>query len=340
MLCYELFVTPVICFMLGLPTPQRHRVRVVLSRKVASAAGSEEFLRVRVGEVRGRLVAVPTGRGAGLVSALARSDGVVVIPALSEGLPKGAEADCELLRAEHEVRNTILITGSHDVALDLLGSLIHSQTPETSVASTHVGSMAGLAALRDGFCHLAGTHLLDPQTGDYNWRYLQELFGDQEVLLVTLAHRQQGFMVAPGNPKSIREWEDLARPDATFINRQTGAGTRVLLDFHLGRLAISPDQVRGYRREVYTHLAVASMVETGAADAGLGILAAARARGLDFIPVAWERYDLAVLPEVWESGTGRAVAQAVASGEFQHELTSLGGYDTRETGKVQPRPAL
>jgi len=156
---------------------------------------------------------------------------------------------------------------------------------------------------------------------------------------VTLAHREQGFIVPPGNPKRIRGWEDLGRSDVSFINRQSGAGTRVLLDFHLGGAGISSEQVRGYRREVYTHLAVASMVETGAADVGLGILAAARARQLDFLPLAWERYDLAVLPEVWESAAGCAVAQAMGSPEFQHQLTALGGYDTRETGAAQPRPA-
>jgi putative molybdopterin biosynthesis protein len=338
MLCCELFVVPALCHMLGTPSPRRARVTAVLSRKVASAAGSKEYLRVRLGEVSGRFVAVPSARGAGLVSTLARADGLVVIPALSEGYPKGAEVECELLRPEHEARNTILITGSHDVALDLLASEIHSHAPDLTVASTHVGSMAGLAALRDGFCHMAGAHLLDPQTGEYNWSYVRQLFGDEQILLVTLAHRRQGFIVPPGNPKAVRTWEDLARPDLRFINRQAGAGTRVLLDSQLARLGLTPDRVDGYRREVYTHLSVASMVENGTADVGLGILAAARARGLDFVPLAMERYDLAMRPETCDSHLGRALARALESQRFRSQLQDLGGYEAGETGRLQPHP--
>lgn len=349
MLCCDLFVVPTICTMLGVPAPQRPRLRATVSRKVASVAGSREYLRVHMGEVDGRMVAVPSGRGAGLISSLARADGLLIIPALSEGVLKGAEADCELLRPEHEIRHTILITGSHDVALDLLASEMRSRAPELSVTSTHVGSMAGLAALRDRFCHAAGTHLLDPDTGEYNWRYVRELFGapgaargggpeSDEVLLVTVAHRQQGFIVRPGNPKGIRSWHDLARGDVTFVNRQAGAGTRVLLDSELAKAGIKPGSVNGYRREVYTHLAVASMVETGVADVGLGILAAARARNLDFVPVAMERYDLAVRQETWESPLGRALNTALASDRFRSEMVALGGYDDRETGVVQQPP--
>jgi len=338
MLCCELFVVPTVCRMLGVPTPRRARAKALLSRKVASNPGSEEYLRVHMGEVGGRLVAVPTARGAGLVGTLARADGLLIVPALSEGFPKRAEVECELLRPEHEIRSTILITGSHDVALDLLASEIRSGDPELTVASTHVGSLAGLAALRDGFCHMAGTHHLDPDTGEYNWSYVRRLFEEEEIVLITLAHRQQGFIVPPGNPKGLRSWQDLARPDLMLINRQAGAGTRVLLDSELNRLGIDPGQVDGYQREVFTHLAVASMVETGAADVGLGILAAARARNMDFVPLAMERYDLAVRPEVWSSPMGQVLRNALQSDRFRSELTGLGGYDARQTGKVQPPP--
>jgi len=338
MLCCELFVVPTICSMLGVPAPRRPRVRAKLSRKVASPAGSREYLRVHIGEVAGHLVAVPMARGAGLISTLARADGFAIIPSLSEGCLKGEAVECELLRPEHEVRNTILITGSHDVALDLLASEIRMADPELSVASTHVGSMAGLAALRDGFCHLAGTHLLDPESADYNWPYLRRLFGEELPLLVTVAHRQQGFIVAPGNPRAIRSWEDLIRPEVRFVNRQPGAGTRVLLDYQLTHLGIPGQRVRGYRQELFTHLAVASMVETGTADVGLGILAAARARGLDFVPLAEERYDLAVRADVWESRFGEAMRRALNSESFRSELERLGGYRASDTGVVQKPP--
>jgi putative molybdopterin biosynthesis protein len=198
--------------------------------------------------------------------------------------------------------------------------------------------MAGLATLRERYCHMAGSHLLDPETGDYNWSYVKRLFRDDPVTLVTLAHRQQGFIVAPGNPKGIRAWPDLVRDDVRFINRQSGAGTRVLLDAELVNLEIGGEQVDGYSREVFTHLAVAAVVESGAADVGLGILAAARARGLDFVPLAMERYDLVMRPEVWESHLGEALRLALESDGFRSQLVGLGGYDAAETGKVQAPP--
>jgi len=338
MLCCELFVVPPICWMLGVPAPQRLRVRATLSRKIASTAGSEEFVRVHMGEVNNRLVAVPMARGAGLVGTLARADGLLVIPALSEGFEKRAEVECELLRPKHEILQTVLITGSHDVALDLLASEIRSLDPDFTIASTHVGSLAGLASLRDGFCHMAGSHLLDPETGGYNWLYIRQLFGGDEVVLVTVAHRQQGFMVAPGNPKGINSWEDLTRDDVSFVNRQAGAGTRVLLDSEIASKGIEPRKINGYRRETYTHLAVASMVETGAADVGLGILAAARAREIEFIPIAMERYDLAMSPSTFESRLGEVLLRALQSERFRSELDALGGYIASETGKRQQPP--
>ena len=185
---------------------------------------------------------------------------------------------------------------------------------------------------------MAGTHLLDPETGHYNWRYVRELFDDREILLVTVAHRQQGFIVPRDNPKSIHSWRDLARADVTFVNRQAGAGTRVLLDSELAKAGIDAGAVNGYRREVYTHLAVASMVETGIADVGLGIMAAAHAHDLDFVPVAMERYDLAVRPETWHSPMGRALDAALQSDRFRSEMVALGGYDARETGTIQRPP--
>lgn len=337
MLAYDLFVAPLIACLLGTAVPPRPTVKAVLARKLASVPGSQEFVRVRLAEVSGRVVAVPSPRGAGLMTSLARADALLRIPATSEGFPKGAEVECELLRTDRDPRNTILVIGSHDFALDLLAEQVRHRDPDLALISLHVGSMAGLAALHDGFCHVAGTHLLDPETGEYNFGYVRQLFGQRPVTLVTLAHRQQGFIVAPGNPKGIREWRDLARPDVLFVNRQPGAGTRVLLDFHLRQAGVRPEQVNGYHREVFTHLAVASMVANGTADVGLGILAAARALGLDFVPLAEERYDLAALPEFWQSPRGAALLAVLRDPEFARHLSAFGGYDTRETGVTQER---
>ena len=331
--CYEWFVEPLLCHLLGVPAPTREKRQAIMSRKVASTAGSEEFLRVRLGVVGERLLAIPAARGAGLVHALAQADGVVRIPAQSEGVAAEEEVAVELYRPFHEIANTILIIGSHDLALDLVGDELSARYPGLALSSTHVGSMAGLAALKKGHCHLAGTHLLDEATGEYNLPFVRQQFGEARLRLITLAHRQQGLMVAPGNPKGIRGWADLARADVSFINRQPGAGTRVLLDYHLKLEGIPPDRVTGYRREVFTHLAVAAAVAGGSADVGLGLLAAASALGLDFLPLVMERYDLVLREEEFQTERIQRLLAVLRSEEFGRRLEGLGGYDTRETGR-------
>jgi putative molybdopterin biosynthesis protein len=331
--CYEWFVQPLVCHMLGISPPVREKGRAVISRKVTSPAGSEEFLRVRLGRVSGRLIATPVARGAGLIFALARADGVIRIAAESEGLQAEEETSVELYRPRDEIERRIVIVGSHDLALDLLADQLSADHPGLGLSSTHVGSMAGLTALKKGQCHLAGCHLLDEASGEYNLRFVRELFGEAGLHLITLAHREQGLMVRPGNPRQIRGWADLARPEISFINRQPGAGTRLLLDYHLKEHSISPERVNGYRREVFTHLAVAAAVAGGSADTGLGLLAAARALGLDFIPLARERYDL-VIPEAhFRSEKLQRFLSTLRSQGFKGRLASLGGYDTSETGK-------
>ena len=189
-------------------------------------------------------------------------------------------------------------------------------------------------ALRRGEAHMSGIHLLDEETGEYNVPYVRRYLPDQDVVLVTLAHRDQGLMVRPGNPKGIRGIEDLTREDVVYVNRQRGAGTRILLDYHLKRAGIDPRRIRGYDREEYTHMSVAAAVASGAADAGLGIYAAAKSLGLDFIPVAKERYDLVIPKEHLETPLVQAALEILSSPEFRAEVMKLGGYDTTETGRV------
>ena len=330
-LCAELFVQPLVCRWLGAPLPGREVRPAVSARKIASEPGSEEFLRVRLGLVGGQLVAMPVARGAGLVTSLVRADGLARIAAGLEGVPEGASLEVELLRPWAEIERTISVIGSHDLSLDLLGSELGARHPGMRLASTHVGSMSGIAALKKGYCHLSGTHLLDPETGDYNVSYVRRLFGRGEVALVTLAHRQQGLIVPAGNPKGVARWEDLAREDVEIINRQAGAGTRVLLDHELSRRGIEPGRVRGYGRQAFTHLAVASAVASGAADVGVGILAAARALGLDFVPLAVERYELAAPRAQLRDERIQRLLEVLASAAFKKALEGLGGYDTSET---------
>ncbi len=336
MLTFDLFARPVVYALLGLAPPERERLRGTLARKVHSTLGVDEFLRVTAGRVGERLVIAPLARGAGVVTSLVRADGWLVIPRTSEGIEAGAEVEIELRRPRTTVESTVVVVGSHDVALDVLGDFLRRADPSAALASAHVGSLGGLLALRRGEAHLAGVHLLDEATGEYNVPYVRQHLSDRAVMLVTLAHREQGLLVAPGNPLGIRGIADLTRADVRFINRQRGAGTRLLLDYELRRAGLAAQRIRGYDREVYTHMATAVAVASGAADAGLGILAASRAMGLDFIPIARERYDLAVPLEHLGSPLIERVLAILDSPAFKDAVAGLGGYDLSETGKRIP----
>lgn len=334
-LTFSLAGEPVLARLLGLPPGEPEVVEATLARKLVSAAGLEEFVRVSLGRVRGRLVASPLSRGAGVLSSLGDADGMLRVPRFSEGFPAGAGVPVMLLRPRGEIEQTILAVGSHDPALDVLGNWLRSRRSRQRLASSNVGSLGGLLALRDGEAHLAGTHLLDPATGEYNLPYLARLVPGVPVVLVTLAHRMQGFLVAPGNPRAVRNVADLAHSDIRFVNRQKGSGTRLLLDHELGRAGLEPGAIRGYDREEYTHLGVAGAVAGGTADAGLGILAAARALSLGFVPLAEERYDLAIAADVYESPLLHDLLSSLHSSGFAEQVRSLGGYRTDAMGQVR-----
>ncbi|HEX8949534.1 MAG TPA: molybdopterin biosynthesis protein [Dissulfurispiraceae bacterium] len=334
-LSFNLFVRPLLAKMEGTALPDRETVSAFLSRQIASPLGVDEFVRVKVGVVGGKHIATPVGRGAGLLMSLVRADGILKIPSTSECLSAGNEVEIELMRGKGEIKNTIVCIGSHDNSLDILANIIKKNQPEFSLSSAHVGSMGGLMALKRGEAHLAGTHLLDEQTGEYNVPFIKKLFKDKRIALVNLVYRQQGFLVKRGNPKGIGNFRDLAREDVFFINRQSGSGTRLLLDKYLRELGIDPQKVKGYEKEEYTHMAVASAVLTGLADTGLAVLSAAKALGLDFIPVANERYDLAIPRDLLDTEMVRIVLHTVRhEEEFRKIVEDLGGYDTRDMGKV------
>ncbi|MGQ9532096.1 MAG: molybdopterin biosynthesis protein [Desulfotomaculales bacterium] len=333
-LAAELFLKPVVFRLQGRVPPARPRTAAVLSRRLVSAMGVEEFVRVKLGQVGEKLIATPLARGAGLITSLIRADGILRIPAAAEGVEAGQRVEVELLRSPEEIAQTVVVIGSHDLALDVLADLLKRKYPEAGLSSAHVGSMAGLLALRRGEAHAAGTHLLDEETGEYNVPYLRRLLPGTPVVLVNLAYREQGLMVRPGNPKGIHDLSDLARPEVRFVNRQKGAGTRVLLDYKLKQLGLSPDQIRGYENEEFTHMAVAVAVASGRADVGLGILAAARALNLEFIPVLQERYDLCFLKAYWDQPVVRRVLDVLNSAEFRERVAAFGGYDLRDCGRV------
>ncbi|MBM4435824.1 MAG: molybdopterin biosynthesis protein, partial [Actinobacteria bacterium] len=203
-----------------------------------------------------------------------------------------------------------------------------------ALASTNVGSFGGLLALRRDEAHLAGCHLLDPATGVYNVPDVRRTLPDRAVVLVHFAWREQGLLVPRGNPRHVRDLEDLARPELRFVNRQRGSGTRVLLDFELNRRGIDPGRIQGYAREQYTHLSVAADVASGTADVGLGVQAAARALGLDFIPLLRERYDLVIPQEHYEAPVLAPVLAVLRDPTFKRQVEALGGYDARAMGTV------
>jgi putative molybdopterin biosynthesis protein len=265
---------------------------------------------------------------------MVRADGLVRLPRFSEGVHAGGEVEVELLRGMDEIRQTVVAIGSHDLALDLLSNALSRRVPGASLASANVGSLGGLLALARGEAHLAGSHLLDERTGEYNVSYIQRHLAGRRVVLLHLAGRVQGLIVPRGNPRGLGSLEDLARPDVRFVNRQRGSGTRVLLDFKLRQLGIAAGQIAGYEREQYTHLAVAADVASGAADAGLGILAAARALELDFLPLFNEQYQLVIPREHYEGPVLAPVLAILRDPEFHDEVASLGGYDVTDMGQI------
>jgi putative molybdopterin biosynthesis protein len=333
-LTFDIFAAPLLAELEGAAPRQRPTATARLARKLPSVVGMDDWVRVRLGRVRGDVVATPLPRGAGVLTSLVRADGLLLVPAGTEGHHAGERVQVQLLRGLAEIDRTIVVIGSHDLVLDLAASRLRAADPLTTLASGNVGSLGGLVALRDGLCHLAGSHLLDPDTGDYTLPYLDRIFGpDADVAVVRLVHRDQGLLVAPGNPLGLTGIEDLKRPELRYVNRQRGAGTRVLLDQQLAGHGIDPAELTGYGRQEHTHLAVAAAVAAGSADTGLGILAAARAFGLDFVPVAQEPYDL-VLPADGLTDPLLAPLWALLDQpDFRASVEALGGYSCADTGR-------
>ena len=329
----ELFVKPLIIAMLGLAAPQRERIPVVPTRRLPSKLGVEEFVRVRVGRVGEQVVATPLPRGAGVITSLTRADAIIRIPRLIEGIEEGEETEAELLVGKEAIENSVVVIGSHDLALDLLASWVRREDPSLTLSSNHVGSLEGIIALKKGYAHMAGSHLLDPMTGEYNIPYIQKYLTGIGVKIIHLAYRQQGFMLPSGNPQGIKGLSDLVQDGIHFINRQRGSGTRVLLDYLIEKNGIEIAQINGYKEEEFTHLGVAVAIKSGRADVGLGIYGAAKALGLDFVPLEQERYDL-IIPQVFfENSQVQKVIAVLHSEEFRGQIEGLGGYDTSQMGE-------
>ena len=328
---FENFVIPVLGLMNGEMQAKNNTVEAVVSKRLVSSLKHKEYVRVKVGKVEDKLVASPLARGAGAAMSLVRADGFCVIPQNSEGVEAGETVKVELYRDLSEIDSTVVAIGSHDLILDVIADLMPTEYPGNFLTSTHLGSMGGLMALKRGEAHIAPTHLLNEADGVYNVAYLKKIFS-QPMALIKGVNRIQGIIVEKGNPLNINTVNDLV--GKRYINRQRGAGTRVLFDYLLKKEGISAEDIKGYDREGATHMAVAAAIQGGSADAGMGILSAAKALGLDFVPVGNEEYDFAIPVKYLELPHVQKFISVLKSDAFREKLEALGGYSAENTGKI------
>jgi len=328
----EIFVAPLLARWLGREPEAPPTVNATLTHKVTSPPGDDDYMRVAVGRVGERLLAAPLSRGSGVITSLVRADGIVILPRGSQGLAAGEQVTIRLYRPLADLEQTIFAIGSHDMTLDILAQFLSVR--QRRLASANVGSQGGLIALQRGEAHLAGSHLLDPETGVYNLPYIRQYVSGVPVKVVALVERQQGLLVRRGNPKGIQSLQDLSRAEITFINRQRGAGTRVLLDYHLKLLGVAPEGIKGYNQEEFTHLAIAAAISSERADCGLGIAAAAQALGLDFIPLFQEHYELVIPAEFFDQVLLAPLFEVLNDPAFRQTVSALPGYDITRMGTL------
>jgi len=331
-LTIDIFVEPLIAQWLGRRPNESQSETATLTRKIVSPPGDDDYVRVAVGKVGDKLLAAPLSRGAGVITSLVQADGLALIPRGAQGLEAGERVKVYLYRSKTEIAKTIFCIGSHDLTLDLMSQFLSEH--DRRLASANVGSQSGLIALRRGEAHLAGSHLLNSETGEYNISYIRQYMPNIPVKVIALVRREQGLLVKRGNPKGIKGLRDLTSPNVQFVNRQRGAGTRVLLDYQLKLMAIFPERIVGYSQEEYTHLGVAAAVASGRADCGLGIAAAAQALDLDFIPLFQERYDLVFPKQFVEGDLLAPLFGLLAEGRFREAVSQLPGYDVSVLGTV------
>jgi len=323
-LVFEEIVSPVIRALQRRKTERPPLAKAIVSRRIVSTLKYREYIRVKLGKVGEKLIATPLNRGAGVTMALVKADGILVIPKNSEGYEAGEAAPVELVNDMEAIENTLVSIGSHDLIMDYIGSILARKGQ--TLSSAHVGSMGGIMAIKRGEAHMAPIHLLDEETGEYNQSYLDKYLALEEVELVKGVRREQGFMLAKGNPKNIYQVQDLKRSDVTFVNRQKGSGTRILTDYLLKKSEIESSEIRGYDRDMTTHMAVAAAIESGTADVGVGVSSAARAMGLDFISIGFEEYDFAIPKKYMEMDGVKNFLQVLRSPEFEKIIKELGGY--------------
>lgn len=311
----------------GLDKEQEDNYDAILSKRLVSSLKHKEIVRVNLGYINEKLVATPLTRGAGVTMSLVKADGLLEIPRNCEGIEAGSTVKVKILKPMNEIKNSLVSIGSHDIVMDILAN-------KMNLSSGHVGSMGGIMAIKRDEAHIAPIHLLDMNTGEYNVSYVKKYFKDEKMALIKGLRRLQGFIVQRGNPKNIQKFEDLLRRDVGYINRQRGAGTRLLLDYNLNKLNICVDEVMGYEREMNTHMAVAVTVKSESADTGLGVMSVAKAMDLDFVSVGYESYDFLIKEENLKDNKIKKFIDILKSEEFRCEVEKLGGYEFDKIGEV------
>jgi len=328
---FENFVKPVLSLLTGEIIQHNNVVDAVISKRMISSLKHREYVRVKVGQVGDKLVAAPLARGAGAAMSLVRSDGFCVIEQNSEGVEAGDIVKVELYRNLQQLKHTVVAIGSHDLILDLIADLMTTYYSGMHLSSTHIGSMGGIMALKRSEAHIAPIHLLDEETGEYNVSYLKKMF-QEPMALIKGVKRIQGLIVQKGNPLNLKYISDLKK--YRYVNRQRGAGTRILFDYKLKQAGIEPTEILGYDREAATHMAVAALVAGESADVGMGIFSAAKAMQLDFIEIGQEEYDFAIPTKFLELPEIESFIQVLRNKEFHDLLDDIGGYDYSDAGRI------
>lgn len=333
---FDIYVKTLLFMWQKQPNYDRKKAKVTLSTRLMSSIKHREYVRMKLGLVNNKIIATPLNRGAGVTMSLVKADAICVIDQNIEGYEAGTEIEVELLRDIETIENTLVSIGSHDILLDILSDLMSRSSDDTFLSSTHVGSMGGIMAMIKGETHIAPIHLLNEETGRYNVDYINKYLKHKDVVLVKGVQRIQGLYLNKNSKKNITGIYDLTREDVTFVNRQKGSGTRLLLDYHLNKNNIDKADIKGYKREMTTHMTVASAVKSGTADTGMGIKSVAKIMDLEFLLIGEESYDFIVTKEIFGSDMFKSFLNTLLSEEFRNKLESIGGYGFENVGEIIP----
>ncbi len=329
-IAFDLVVKPIIRKFFNIEVTPKKVIKAKLTKKIYSSLKNEEYIRVKLGIIDNEYIATPLDRGAGVTMSLVKADGVMIVPKNSEGYLAGSKVSVSLLKEITKIEKSLISIGSHDILLDKVDDLMSDNNYHLS--SSHIGSFGGIMAIKSKGCHIAPVHVLDDD-GSYNVNIIDKYL-DDNYCLVRGVSRVQGLMVKKGNPKNIKSLKDLLNNDITFVNRQRGSGTRILLDYMLSKDGIDGLKITGYDFELSTHMLVASSVKDSRFDCGMGIVSVANLNNLDIVEIGKENYDFLVLKEIIDTPIYNEFIKVLRSTKFEDELDKLGGYLIDNIGDI------